>query len=319
MIRSRIWALLAAMGALGAGEGGGPPSDPGATLATSLWRDEPRAPRHTRLDPLHGIPEPSDLLLRGGELLMISDASRDVYRLALDGPGGSARLSDSWEPEGLPEVVDIDFEALAELPSGEVLVGSESSGDLYVLSSLSRKVCAVWRTGVTGRCLLGRPNCGVEAVAVLPNGHLFVAKEREPRAAYLFDLPATPCADTTLSGRTYLMLPSEVGPDVSAATYDSASGHLLLVARSRQKVIEVEPPVGTPGDTSPRSLVALGSFGYGATEDTLAYSGLPHAQVEGIAVDADRVLYLVVDSNNHRSATFGNSAPALLRFYPAQP
>jgi len=164
--------------------------------------------------------------------------------------------------------------------------------------------------------LFGRPKCGVGAMGVVPGGRLFVAKEREPRGAYLFDLPPTPCAAASLAGRTYLKLPEEIGPDISAATYDAGSGHLLVVGRSNQRVLEFEVPDPAPGDRSPRPLILLGSFSYAATEDTLGYGGLLRHQVEGIAVDEKRVLYLAVDNNDRVSSRYGSRKPPLLRFFP---
>jgi hypothetical protein len=154
-------------------------------------------------------------------------------------------------------------------------------------------------------------------MAVVPGGRLFVAKERETRGAWLFDLPETPCAAHTLTGRTYLKLPDEVGADISAATYDAASGHLLLVARSRQKVLEFEVPPPTPEDTSPRPLPLVGAFSFANTERALGYpAGLFYSQVEGIAVDANRVLHLMVDNNRQESSRFGDRRAALIRFFP---
>lgn len=184
-----------------------------------------------------------------------------------------------------------------------------------MLAPFPEKVCAVWSTGVAGTCFFGRPNCGVEALAAVPGG-LFVAKERDPRSAWLFDLPETPCADTALSGRTYLRLPEEIGGDIGAATFDAATGHLLVVARSVQRVMELRLPERPAGDTSPRSLSLVGSFSYAATEDALDYAGPAFHQVEGIAVDDRRVLHLIVDNNERLSRRFGNRNAALLRFYP---
>src|SRR5262245_24639396 len=97
-------------------------------LLTPLWRDEPLDRSRVRTDPIPGIAEPSDLLLHQGELYTVSDAHRDVYRVRFDGPHGAPRRAGSWTPEGMPEAVDL--EALAALPSGEVLVASETNGDI---------------------------------------------------------------------------------------------------------------------------------------------------------------------------------------------
>ncbi|HET9481480.1 MAG TPA: esterase-like activity of phytase family protein, partial [Candidatus Polarisedimenticolia bacterium] len=289
---------------------------PCSTLLTSLWRDELSNPARARVDQVSGVTEPSDLLFVDGLLYTVSDSFRDIYRLSFDGPGGSVRRSEAWSIAGLP--VGVDLEAMGRLPSGEVLLASETNGAIFVLSPFPRHACAAWRTEVDGGCFIGRSNCGIEALAVLPDGRLLVAKERDPRGAWLFDLPAAPCAGTTLTGRTYLKLPDEVGPDISAATYDPLSDHILLVARSRQRVLEFEVPPRTPGDTSPRALQLVGSFSFAAAENTLDYPGLDFHQVEGIAVDADRVLYLVVDNNERISRAFGNRRPALLRFFPVE-
>jgi phytase-like protein len=283
---------------------------------TSAWRDDPSDPNVTRIDAIPGITEPSDLLLRGGSLFTVSDSHRSVYRLAFDGPGGAPRRAGTWTPSGLPDAVDL--EALAELPTGEVLLASENTGSIFVLSPFPEHACAAWTSGIPGSCFIGRPNCGIEAMAVLPGGRLFAAKERDPRGAWLFDLPAKPCTAAVLSGRTYLKLPDEVGPDIAAATYHAGTGHLLLVARSRQRVLELEVPEPTPGDTSPRALALVGSFSYASAENVLDYEGIDFHQVEGIAVDDRNVLYLCVDNNDRFSRAFGNARPALIRFFPVR-
>ncbi|HEY3176487.1 MAG TPA: SdiA-regulated domain-containing protein [Candidatus Polarisedimenticolia bacterium] len=286
------------------------------TTLTSLWRDTPADPSRVRIDPIPGVTEPSDLLLRGGSLYTISDSYRRIYQLGLAGPGGGVRLEASWEPRGLPE--ETDLEALAELPGGEVLLASETNGTIFVVHPFPTHVCAAWQTGIQGTCLIGRANCGIEAMAILPGPRLFVAKERDPRAAYLFDLPERPCAGATVKGRTSLRLPEEVGPDISAATWDAASGHLLLVARTNQRVLEFEvvEPAARVVDAPPPSLVLVGSFSFAATEDRLDYVGLRFPRVEGIAVDAGRVLYLAIDNNEELSRRFGDRRAALLRFFP---
>ena len=284
-----------------------------ATL-TSLWRDAPEDRARVRIDQIPDVTEPSDLLLREGLFYTISDSYRMIYQVDFGGPGGAPRRAGGWTPAGL--ALQTDLEALAQLAGGEVLLANEANGVIFVLSPFPRHTCAAWDTGVDGRCFFGRANCGIEAMAVVPGRRLFVAKEREPRSAWLFDLPGNPCAATTLTGRTYLKLPENVGPDISAATFDAASGHLLLVARSNQKVLEFEVPAATPGDTSPRPLVMAGSFSYAASENSLGYTGLLSHQVEGIAVDEKRVLYLVVDNNERLSSRFGDRRPPLLRFFP---
>ena len=284
------------------------------STVTSLWRDAPDDPSRVRIDLIPDVTEASDLLLHQGAFYTISDSFRLIYQIDFYGAGGAIRRVGSWTPTGLP--MQIDLEALAALPGGEVLLASETNGVIFVLNPFPRHACAAWKTGVEGTCFFGRPNCGIEAMAVVPGRRLFVAKERDPRAAYLFDLPDKPCAASSLTGRTYLELPDEVGADISSATFDAASGHLLIVARSSQKVLEFEVPDPTPGDTSPRRLNLLGAFSYARTEDALGYGGLLHHQVEGIVVDERRVLYLTVDNNERVSTRFGSARPPLLRFFP---
>jgi hypothetical protein len=290
-----------------------PPQTRPSTVA-SLWRDTPEDVSRVRIDLIPDITEPSDLLLHQGAFYTISDSYRLIYQIDFYGVGGAIRHVESWTPAGLP--MQTDLEALASLPGGEVLVASETNGVIFVLNPFPRHACAAWKTGVEGSCFFGRPNCGIEAMAVVPGRRLFVAKEREPRAAYLFDLPDNPCAASSLTGRTYLEMPEEVGADISGATFDAGSGHLLIIARSNQKVLEFEVPEPTPGDFSPRRLNLVGAFSYARTEDSLGYGGLLHHQVEGIAVDERRVLYLTVDNNERVSTRFASARPPLLRFFP---
>lgn len=297
----------------------GPPPDRATSRRespprTALWRDAPANPALVRVDSIPGVGEPSDLLLRPDGLYTVGDSSREIYRLVFDGPNGAPRRAASWRPKGVP--VESDLEALAELPGGEVLLANETDGAIFVLSPFPERACAAWLTEIDSRCFIGRSNCGLEAMTVLPGGRIFVAKERDPRGAWLFDLPEHPCVGGPLQGRTYLTLPDEVGPDLSAATWDPHSGHLFVVARSRQQVLEFDLPAATPGDRTPRPLRLLGSFGYAATEDALDYAGLDFHQVEGIALDPSGILYLVVDNNGRFSRSFGNARGALLRFFP---
>ena len=284
-------------------------------LLTALWRDEPQAPERVRIDPVQLVPEPSDLLLMPDGLWTVSDKVPMIFKLDLpsnDGKGWHARR---YSPAGMPEKTDL--EAMAILPSGEVLIASETNGAIFVLSPFPERVCAAWMAGVDSRCFIGPDNCGIEAMAVVPGGRIFVSKERETRGAWLYDLPQNPCTAHTLTGRTYLKLPDAIGADISGATYDAASGHLLVIARSRQKVLEFEVPAPTPGDTSPRPLRLLGEFSFAQTERALGYpAGLFYNEVEGIAVDANRVLHLMVDNNRQQSSRFGDRRAALVRFFP---
>jgi uncharacterized protein YjiK len=292
------------------------PAAAGTGTLTSLWRDAPDDAALVRIDPVPQVVEPSDLLILPDGLYTVSDKAPYVYRLRLDGKGG-VKVSGRWSPSGLPEQTDL--EALAVLPGGEVLMATETTGAVFVLHPFPRQTCAAWMSGVDPSCFVGPDNCGIEALAVLSDRRLFAAKERDTRAAYLFDLPQDPCAGAPLGGRTYLRLPEEVGPDISAATFDPDSGHLLLVARSRRQVLEFTVPPATPGDTTPRPLPLVGAFDYSATEAATGYRSMFFGQVEGIAVDAERVLHLIVDNNRQPSRRFGDRRAALLRFYPQSP
>jgi len=287
------------------------PVEPAAIL-TPLWRDDPADVARVRIDPVPTIAEPSAILLRGGGLFTVSDKLPMIFRLDFDPVDATPRLTGRWSPVGLPERTDL--EAMSALPGGEVLIASETNGAIFVVRPFPDRVCAAWMSGVDPHCFVGPPNCGIEALAVLPGGRLFVAKERDVRGAWVFDMPADPCAGGDLAGRTYLKLPDEVGPDISAAYHDAPTGRLLIVARARQTVLEFEAPAAPPGNTAPRPLRLIGSFSYADTEDALGYPGIFN-QVEGIAVGEDRVLYLLVDNNGQVSRRFGDRRAALLRFF----
>lgn len=280
---------------------------------TDLWRDTPSDTKRVRIDSIPLVVEPSALLLRDGAIYTVSDSFPKIYRIGF-GPTGQMIRPEFWSPSGMPPVTDL--EALTSLPGGEVLVSHETTGSIFVLDPFPTVACAAWQTEIAGDCFIGRPNCGIEAMAALPGGRLFVAKERQPRGAFLFDIPAETCKGTALTGRIYLKLPDAVGSDISAATYDEATGHLLIVARSRQQVVELEIPDIPEGRTAPVELSLVGTFGYATSEDALDYIGIDFHQVEGIAVDENRVLHLVVDNNSRKSRSFGNWRAALLRFFP---
>ena len=282
---------------------------------TSLWRDEPADVNRVRIAPILGASEPSDLLLRDGGIFSVGDSNQTIYRFQVDNGVKAIIQAGIWTPDGLPKGADL--EAFAALPGGEVLVASETNGIIFVMNPFPQHVCAAWHTGIEGTCLFGRANCGIEALAVLPGGRLFVGKEREPRGAFLFELPAEPCTATTLAGKIALKLPDEIGADLSAATFDEPTGHLLIVARTSQKVLEFELLAPNEGENAPR-LNLVGSFSYAASEDLIGYRTTIFHQVEGIAVDQARVLYLVVDNNEKSSSLFGARRAALLRFFPVR-
>ncbi len=285
-------------------------------LLTSLWRDAPEDPSRVRIDPIPTVDEPSDILLHDGRFYVVSDKHPMIFHFDVR-PDAPPALKGRWAPAGLPAASDL--EAIDRLPGGEVLIASERNGAIFVLSPFPDKVCAAWMSGVDSNCFVGPDNCGIEAIAVIPGGRIFEAKERDARAAWVYDLPGRPCEGGALGGRTYLKLPDEVGPDISAALFHPASGHLLVVARARQKVLEFEVPAATPGDTSPRPLRLLGAFHYPRSEGALDYPGIFFNQVEGIAVDDNRVLYLIVDNNHQVSRRFGDRRAALIRFFPVTP
>src|SRR4030095_10891128 len=104
----------------------------------------------------------------------------------------------------------------------------------------------------------------------------------------------------------------EIGPDLSAATYDESTGHLLIVARTSQIVAEFELVTPAAGELAPR-LNLVGTFSYAASEDLIGYRTTIFHQVEGIAVDKSRILYLVVDNNENYSGLFNALRAALLR------
>lgn len=282
---------------------------------TPLWRDTPSDITRVRIDSIPLAVEPSALLIRDGEIYTVSDSFPKIYRIAF-GPNGEMIRPEFWSPSGMPPATDL--EALTALPGGEVLAAHETTGSIFVLNPFPTVVCAAWQTEVAGDCFIGRPNCGIEAMAALPGGRLFVAKERQPRGAFLFDTPKETCTGATLTGRIYLKLPDEVGSDISGATYDEATQHLLIVARSRQQVVELAVPEIPEGSTAPVELALVGTFGYAASEDVLDYIGIDFHQVEGIAVDEKRVLHLIVDNNSRKSRSFGNWRSALLRFFPVE-
>ncbi len=302
--------VLAALLALAATQA---PAARAPAALTALWRDTPSDTSRVRIDSIPLVVEPSALLLREGAIYTVSDSFPKVYRIDF-GPTGQAIRPEFWSPSGMPAVTDL--EALTSLPGGEVLVAHETTGAIFVLRPFPTVACAAWQTEIAGDCFVGRPNCGIEAMAALPDGRLFVAKERQPRGAFLFDVPSEPCKGTTLTGRVYLKLPDEVGSDISDATYDAATGHLLLVARSRQQVIELSIPEIPRGSTAPVDLPLVGTFSYAASENALDYIGIDFHQVEGIAVDEERVLHLIVDNNSRKSRSFGDWRSALLRFFP---
>lgn len=224
----------------------------------------------------------------GPDLLLLSDRSHLFRARRVEATDGHLTSLRDWAELPLPpELAKADTEALALLPDGRLVVGSENRESLYRLEADGRA------TPVRLPPLLRHPprNKGIEALAALPDGRLLAITEGlyvgpDVTAAALLDgshaVPLTARApdgfeptDANLAGGTLLLLERRL------SLFGGLKGRLLAVP-----LAEALAEPSRPLDGPELARLGVGSFG---------------ENFEGVAVrpavDGGYLLDLVSDDN----------------------
>lgn len=194
----------------------------------------------------HGldIDEPSDLAFIGDQLHVVSDRHSKVYAITRKG-----NLEDTLDIEGS------DLEALAH-GKGALVVGGEANDSVWFLDDDGRRI-EDWE--VDGA---DEGNSGIEGLAFDDDGHLFVAKEKDPARIIELDEQGDQVE------RTHV----EFADDLSALSWNAEDGRLYALSDDERALYRLD-----------RDLDVDDAW------------HLPVEHPEGLAFDGDRV-YIASDS-----------------------
>lgn len=258
---------------------------------------------------IEGDFEPSGLLFHQGHLLTISDKHDDtVFELILGTSSVDVRPFVRFEPpEDEPQ--PFDLEGLTEDADGSLLLASEARHRLLRVTTDGK---ASWATqslqAVGARAgLFQKRNAGLEGIVRLPNGHLLLAAERDPRGLIeLASLSELATAQVWTMQRTGH--PSAAGRSLDFADLSvAADGGVYALERNLHLVTHLE--LGARGYTEREA------WSYAKTEDDprYAYEDREFGLAEGLALDATHV-YVVFDNNNDRRRGTRDTRPLLFVF-----
>lgn len=267
-----VWAVVLWASGCSASAGGGPT----AALEVSVLS----TPRNSRFDA-------SGLERLGGQLVVVSDKSAYPHVYAVGAADQGWRpLSPVLSPSG---GVGDDVEGLAVC--GDRLLAIEEAGALVWIAADGAPT-RLPLTGIdSGGLLPDRSawgNKGIEGVACAPDGRVWVAKEREPRAIYRVD---------GTSGRVTHAWdqwartdsPTWMGSDLSWPSFSGlhfTDGRLYALHRDGRKVLALDPDDGRVLDTMHLAL----------DESALYNTDHGWGMAEGLLIEDDRV-WVVIDNN----------------------
>lgn len=162
----------------------------------------------------HGldIDEPSDLAFVGGRLHVVSDRHSKLYAITRKG-----RLEDTVDIEGS------DLEALA---SGRdtLVVGGESDDSVWFLTSDGHRI-EDWK--IDGA---DEDNSGIEGLAFDDDGHLFVAKEKDPARIIELDDKGEQVERTNI----------DFADDLSALSWNPEDGRLYAISDAERALYRLD-------------------------------------------------------------------------------
>ena len=191
------------------------------------------------------VAEPSDLAIKGGDLYTVSDRHSKIYRISTkDGD-----VKDELNLEGT------DIEAIAFAADGTLFYADESSGK-------------IWQTDDDGERkgdpieLVDDHNSGIEGLAFDEDGHLWVAKEKDPARIFELDTDGGELDNEKV----------DFADDLSALAIDPETGKLYALSDQDRTLFLLDKKL----------------------EVDKAWK-LPIEHPEGIAFDGD-TLYVVSDS-----------------------
>jgi uncharacterized protein YjiK len=191
------------------------------------------------------LDEPSDLTIVDGVLYTVSDAHSRVYELDLDG-----------ETTTVLDIEGRDLEALAfDDARGEFLVAGERSARIWHLRDDGERYDPFDVDADDG-------NSGIEGLAFDRDGHLYVAKEKDPARIFELDREGNVLRDDKI----------RFADDLSALAFDPGDGHLYALSDEEHALYRLDE-----------------------NRDVELAWRLPVEHPEGIAFDGDLV-YVVSDS-----------------------
>ena len=255
--------------------------------------------------------EPSGLALLNGRLLTVSDKHDDwVFELVQAETGANARPFRRVErPPG--DRGSLDLEGIAVAPDGSVLLASEQRLAVLAVPPSGRARWVTPSLDAPGRQagLFHVGGAGIEGIALLGEGTLLLAAEREPRG--LIEV-APGSANQDFHPRIEVMPPARCAaprrrPDdlTDLAVW---KGQVFGLQRNAHLVVHLER-TGT-------SWVEREAWSYARTENDprLAYRHRKFGMGEGLAIDQGHV-YVVLDNNdNGRESSRDDRRPLLFVF-----
>lgn len=290
------------VGVFAVGWGGAPASTEPVLRHTQAWVVVPPDGSTRRVDP-------SGLARMNGELLVVSDKA-DFPELYVLRPGAARTVRmETWGAGGTG-AAGHDTEGLAACGSTLWAVVEQTQELVRREGTAAPTVRVIDFSAVQDA--VPHPatwlNAGLEGVACAPDGRLWVAKEREPRAIFRVD-PTTAAAvevwrqradhDTvrTVDGRSFW-------PSWSGLQYDR--GALYALHRDGHRIVRLDPSTGDE----------TGGVRLELDERVLYADAAAWGMAEGIWLDADAI-WVVLDNNARllrAGPRAGEPAPLLLRY-----
>ena len=191
------------------------------------------------------VDEPSDLAMLDGKLYTISDRHSKIYQIDDDGD-----VKDEVNVEGT------DLEAVAVDNDGHFYIADESKAKIWRLDGDGERVSSIEVDDAEDG------NSGIEGLAFDDEGHLFVAKEKDPARIWKLE------GDGDEIDRAKL----EFADDLSALAWNPSDGHLYALSDQEQKLFRLD-----------------------SDYDKITAWNLPIENAEGIAFDGDTV-YIASDT-----------------------
>ena len=158
------------------------------------------------------VEEPSDLVAVDGKLYTVSDRHSKIYKIT---PDGDARTE--------LDIAAQDLEALAfDHERGEFMIGDESSGKIWYIDATGSRYDSIELDAGDG-------NSGIEGLVVKPNGHTFVAKEKDPARIFELDADGDPLYEMTADFE-----------DISAISFNARDNRIYVLSDQEQSLFRLD-------------------------------------------------------------------------------
>ncbi len=171
--------------------------------------------KHLKLHDDHRlhVDEPSDLAFADGRLYTVSDRHSNIYEIDDDGD-----VKDTIGVRGT------DLEALAIDDEGRFHIADESSGKIWRLDESGDRDEEIELDDVDDG------NSGIEGLAFDDDGHLFVAKEKDPARIYEIDE----------DGEVVDVKRIDFADDLSALAFNPDDGHLYALSDEEHSLYRLD-------------------------------------------------------------------------------